>query len=200
MGDIYGRKSGAEKAQKKAQGFTKKMMLNKYQWESQDLELAGLNRILGFTGGAPIGGSPAPFSPSTAQDVASMGSGLKDTVTSGKGLSTARAERNIMKSKEAQEKTGESTARHLEKTAAQEVNTALAVNQKANADAKIAGSTITTAEEAAKQSVIETRFKESMIPAANAREQLDKTEMGKWLRYINRISRGVQGKDATTGN
>lgn len=56
---LFGRSS-----QSSAQQFTTRQMKNKHQWETADLEKAGLNRILGYTkGGPPMGGSPIPPTP-----------------------------------------------------------------------------------------------------------------------------------------
>ncbi len=54
----------AKNQQTSAQKFTTRQMKNRHQWETSDLEKAGLNRILGYTkGGPPTGGSPVASTP-----------------------------------------------------------------------------------------------------------------------------------------
>ncbi len=72
----------AQDMQANAQAFTRKMMKSKFQWEAEDLEAAGLNRILGYASGAPsIGGSPmaAPM----------VGGGLSNVAGSARGVAEA---------------------------------------------------------------------------------------------------------------
>jgi len=47
----------ARKEASKSRRFTREMMKNKHQWQADDLEKAGLNRILSLTQGAPMGSS-----------------------------------------------------------------------------------------------------------------------------------------------
>lgn len=143
-------KDKAEKAQKEANRFTKVMMQNRHQWETADLEAAGLNRILGMTGsGPPIGGSPAPFAPSSAQDVASLGAGgkmgtegTKDALAMRNYLRRVKFDAKTAESTAAMAKTGEATAQHTRDSARE--NIALVQQQAATSAAlenKLSGET-----------------------------------------------------------
>lgn len=58
IGNSSSNKSAAKAAQAQNE-FTEGMMKNRHQWETADLEKAGLNRILSATNGAPSMGSSA---------------------------------------------------------------------------------------------------------------------------------------------
>ncbi|AXH72223.1 MAG: DNA pilot protein [Microviridae sp.] len=186
--------SEAAKSQKSGQSFQKKMMQQAHQWEMQDLKLAGLNPILTATGGTPGSYSaPAPFGPSSAQDIASGVGAVGTAATTGKMAAFAKKEKQQLNAVTA-------TAESSKKIKETEEQTAKNVQEKSFHDAFTAGSNSATANELALQAEMDTIIKRSQLPAASAREALDNTEFGKWVRYINRVSRGVQGKDSTSGN
>lgn len=174
----------ASKEAKKGRKFTKKMMKTAHQWEAEDLELAGLNRILSVTQGAG-GGMMTPIAQgaSSAQEVAGIGTGLS-------GAANASKEFAILKSTARKADSDAKAAKEFEETAKSKKN-------QQYADTEAAASHATTADELAKQSLLETGFKRQQIPARDANFKFDKSEAGEWARYLNRLIRSGTGRDAS---
>lgn len=93
VASVFGAKSASSSAksanramQEEAQHsrqFTMDMMRSKHQWEAEDLEAAGLNRVLSLTNGPPIGSSPVAGVMDTNQNTAGMVSSALSSARSG---------------------------------------------------------------------------------------------------------------------
>lgn len=174
--------SSAKDVQEQAWRNTKVMMKNRHQWEAQDLENAGLNRILGYTkGGPPLGPSPAPVEP-----VGRLGRDIGSIIDAGKGIATAKAAIGTAKSGAAIAKEGETTAMHGAKTAEY-------VRDRAQMDSFSAAALSTTHAQEAEQSVIATAKAGLSLNKAIKESGFHGSAYAKALQYVEQTVGAVSG-------
>lgn len=120
----------ARRAAKKSRKFSKKVAKTSHQWEADDLERAGLNRILSLTGtGGGIGPTPAaPFGVSSAQELSTLTGAAGTATSAGRQASMAKADLATAKS-QSQTAASEAEIRNTERTTAKETQ-ALLVQQR----------------------------------------------------------------------
>lgn len=162
--------------------FAERMYKNRYQFTMEDMESAGLNPILAYQQGA--GSTPTGVAMAGAPNI------MQGAAASARGLASVSAQ-----VKEARERTGlvkiqkdESFNRSLELFRRSHLN--MELEQKAKADTEVSKAT-------ARNVRLNTSLGATGLPAARAQQELDETEGGKALRWLNRVIRSVTGRDST---
>lgn len=173
-------KDKASDAAKKSRKFTKKIFQTQHQWEAQDLEAAGLNRILSLTqGGGGVATPSAPFEVSTAQQLSGVGA-------TGTGAARAGMEASILKSTMSKAKSDAVIAKEQEQTSAD-------VRRKASHDADIASVNFNIFDEHFKQQIMATERDRLGMASARAVGKFDATPAGQRQRELMRFLDPIRG-------
>ncbi len=152
-------------AQKRAFKYAKTIMKNKHQWEVADLRAAGLNPILGYVGSR--GGGGGVVSPGTSTGGAGQSADVVGAYKQAKGVKDQL------------------------KILSEQAKTSANVTERTFHEAFTAGSNSAQAYTAALREDVALLVDRTMIPAATAREALDKTKFGAVLRQLRRVRESV---------
>lgn len=165
--------SMSKKEAKRARKFIEYMASTAYQRTVKDMRLAGLNPILAATQGPTPSGTTA-MAPAMQNPMAGA---------AGTALNAYRAARMIESEIKILKNQEEESYHRVSKVAA---------------DAGLAEDQAALARSQRNLNEIEATLRGTAVPAAKAQEELDKTQMGEYLRKLNRLIRSVLGADQTT--
>lgn len=162
------------KLQKRQFDFQERMSNTAYQRMMADLEKANLNPMLV----AKLGGASTPPGGS-----ASVGPAGGSVISSAKEGARAYSEVQLLKAQAAQANAaaGREDSQRL-------VN--LVLQNKLFQEAGVA-------EQSAKKLYVDTELNKTQLPSARELEKMDRTELGAWMRKINRVMQGLQGLRGT---
>lgn len=200
-----------KKQQKSAQQWQKRMMTRAHQWEAEDLEFAGLNRILTATGGSPQSfSSPSSAATGELPEIGNMISkALGSATSSARQAAMVGPERKLVTHQANIAKTGEGTAEHKEQEAVHDAeiaasNAVIADNNRAISNAATTNALTREQTQTMMDLTGMTLPKLKIGGKKFFGEELPSMELGgqnisgEKFRQLNLLIRMIQGREAST--
>lgn len=210
--------TSADSTNKKQIEANERQMKNKYQWEADDLQKAGLNRILGYSkGAAPIPGVGTlkqPFSSASARDMAMAAKEVLAGIDKTKAeTNNINQQTNLVNSQKILTDLQQLTERNKTRTEyfkgnTENARTGLVQNQAvetwargllALAETSQANANTEQIKQTTKKAYTETQILLEKLKGWKIEGKIDQTTYGEYIRYIERSLKTVQTAGGLVG-